>query len=442
MRIRYETLNDLYMKRNTTSTEIIVPEVVTILDNMPFTTREQFRIPVKECVQFHSKALPENQVLSNHYDCIIRYRDCEFYSVEQLFLALTYSENRDILREIMKCKSGIEAKGLCRKKYKDMRDKDFRVKEYRIIALCHLYKYLSVKEYRDRLRETGDMILVECPSGSDRSFGMVQNMETNIFEGSNCSGRTTMIVRDMMRKLEDEAICEREKELGRKLNDEEREAVVVEVCDRVRAKFDADPVMLEDSRRVFEFIEDENIAKVKERRPKFKKVPELDKGRCLVLDFDYCIFDTSADDKYRKCKGKKNMEKAFEMIPEYKLYEGMRKVFEYCRENKIKIGVLSSASRALIEKALEHFGLPCDAVVGFQLYIGMPDAILGNRLMTKLNVREDQIVYIGASEVAETQARCSKFDFYGAAWHNPANEPFTAKGAKVLGSPLDIIGVL
>ena len=389
------------MKRNTTSTEIIVPEVVTILDNMPFTTREQFRIPVKECVQFHSKALPENQVLSNHYDCIIRYRDCEFYSVEQLFLALTYSENRDILREIMKCKSGIEAKGLCRKKYKDMRDKDFRMKEYRIIALCHLYKYLSVKEYRDRLRETGDMILVECPSGSDRSFGMVQNMETNIFEGSNCSGRTTMIVRDMRRKLEDEAICEREKKLGRKLNDEEREVVVVEVCDRVRAKFDADPVMLEDSRRVFEFIEDENIPKVKERRPKFKKVPELDKGRCLVLDFDYCIFDTSADDKYRKCKGKKDME-----------------------------------------KALEHFGLPCDAVVGFQLYIGMPDAILDNRLMTKLNVREDQIVYIGASEVAETQARCSKFDFYGAAWHNPANEPFTAKGVKVLSSPLDIIGVL
>ena len=401
MLITYETLNDLHMKRNTTSTEIIVPEVVTILDNMPFTTREQFRIPVKECVQFHSKALPENQVLSNHYDCIIRYRDCEFYSVEQLFLALTYSENRDILREIMKCKSGIEAKGLCRKKYKDMRDKDFRMKEYRIIALCHLYKYLSVKEYRDRLRETGDMILVECPSGSDRSFGMVQNMETNIFEGSNCSGRTTMIVRDMMRKLEDEAICEREKKLGRKLNDEEREVVVVEVCDRVRAKFDADPVMLEDSRRVFEFIEDENIPKVKERRPKFKKVPELDKGRCLVLDFDYCIFDTSADDKYRKCKGKKDME-----------------------------------------KALEHFGLPCDAVVGFQLYIGMPDAILDNRLMTKLNVREDQIVYIGASEVAETQARCSKFDFYGAAWHNPANEPFTAKGVKVLSSPLDIIGVL
>ena len=70
-------------------TEIIVPKVVTILDSMPFTTREQFRIPVKECVQFHSKALPENQVLSNHYDCIIRYRDCEFYSVEQLFLALT-----------------------------------------------------------------------------------------------------------------------------------------------------------------------------------------------------------------------------------------------------------------------------------------------------------------------------------------------------------------
>ena len=428
--------------KNTTAAQTIVPEVVTILNNRPFTTREQFRFPVRDCIQFHSKALPENQVLSNHYDCIIRFRDCEFYSVEQLFLALTYSERKDILREIMKCKSGIEAKGLCRKKYRDMRDKDFLVKEYRIIALCHLYKYLSVKEYRDRLRETGDAVLVECPIGSDRSFGMVQNLKTNVFEGSNCSGRTTMIVRDMMRELEDEAIATRAKELGRKLDEVEREEVVVEVCERVRAQFDADPVMIEDSRRLFEFIESENVPKVKERRPKAKKLAEVDKGKCLVLDFDYCVFDTSADDEYRKCKGKKDMEKAFEMVPNYKLYEGMRELLEYCRENNIKIGVLSVASRKLIEKAFEHFGLPCDGVVGFQLYIGMPDPVLGNRLMTKLNVREDQIVYVGASELAEVQARCSKFDFYGATWHNPEEEPFSAKGVKTVSSPLELIGVL
>ena len=428
--------------KNTTAAQTIVPELVTILNNRPFTTREQFRFPVRDCIQFHSKALPENQVLSNHYDCIIRFRDCEFYSVEQLFLALTYSERKDILREIMKCKSGIEAKGLCRKKYRDMRDKDFLVKEYRIIALCHLYKYLSVKEYRDRLRETGDAVLVECPIGSDRSFGMVQNLKTNVFEGSNCSGRTTMIVRDMMRELEDEAIATRAKELGRKLDEVEREEVVVEVCERVRAQFDADPVMIEDSRRLFEFIESENVPKVKERRPKAKKLAEVDKGKCLVLDFDYCVFDTSADDEYRKCKGKKDMEKAFEMVPNYKLYEGMRELLEYCRENKIKIGVLSVASRKLIEKAFEHFGLPCDGVVGFQLYIGMPDPFLGNRLMTKLNVREDQIVYVGASELAEVQARCSKFDFYGATWHNPEEEPFSAKGVKTVSSPLELIGVL
>ena len=430
------------MMKNTTAAQTIVPEVVTILNNRPFTTREQFRFPVRDCIQFHSKALPENQVLSNHYDCIIRFRDCEFYSVEQLFLALTYSERKDILREIMKCKSGIEAKGLCRKKYRDMRDKDFLVKEYRIIALCHLYKYLSVKEYRDRLRETGDAVLVECPIGSDRSFGMVQNLKTNVFEGSNCSGRTTMIVRDMMRELEDEAIATRAKELGRKLDEVEREEVVVEVCERVRAQFDADPVMIEDSRRLFEFIESENVPKVKERRPKAKKLAEVDKGKCLVLDFDYCVFDTSADDEYRKCKGKKDMEKAFEMVPNYKLYEGMRELLEYCRENKIKIGVLSVASRKLIEKAFEHFGLPCDGVVGFQLYIGMPDPVLGNRLMTKLNVREDQIVYVGSSELAEVQARCSKFDFYGATWHNPEEEPFSAKGVKTVSSPLELIGVL
>lgn len=96
---------------------------------------EEFRIPVGDCIQFHFEALPENHIMSNHYDCIIRFRDCEFYSLEQMFLGLTYSESPEILREIMNCKSGIRAKGLCRKKYKDDRDWDFEQKQYRIIAL-------------------------------------------------------------------------------------------------------------------------------------------------------------------------------------------------------------------------------------------------------------------------------------------------------------------
>ena len=418
-------------------------EVVEILDGIKFKPFEKFNIPVADCIQFHSKALLENRVMSNHYDCIIRFRDCEFFSLEQLFLGLTYSHNKKIMREIMESESGAKAKKLCHEKYDGLRDWDFDEKQYRLIALCHLYKYLSVKEYRDRLRETYPQILVECPNGKDYSFGLVQNLESNIFEGNNCSGRTTMIVRDMMLNLENEAIAKREHELGRNLNEEEKEAVIVEVCETVRRKYDASPIVLKDSRRLFKFIEKANIPKIKTRRPKALKAPAIDKThRCLVLDFDMTIFDTSADDAYRKCSGKKNMAKAFEMIPQYKLYDGWREVFDWCRNNRTKIGIISGASSKLIKETLKHFEIPYDYVVGYNKYYQKPNPILANMLMNSLRVREEQIVYVGDSLEDDIQARCSKFLFYGSTWNNPDKEPFTAKGIQTISHPTDIIKIL
>ena len=67
-----------------------------------------------------------------------------------------------------------------------------------------------------------------------------------------------MIVRDMMLKLETEAIQKKEAELGRALTEEEREVVVEDVCARVRAKYDSDKVVLKDSQKLFDFIESEN----------------------------------------------------------------------------------------------------------------------------------------------------------------------------------------
>jgi len=418
-------------------------ELVKILDGIEFKPFEEFRIPVKECIQFHSKALPENKVLSNHYDCIIRFRDCEFFSLEQMFLGLTYSDSIKIMREVMNANSGIKAKKLCREKYADRRDWNFEEKRYRIIALCHLYKYLSVKEYRNRLRETYPQTLVESPNGKDFHFGMVQNLETNIFEGNNCSGRTTMIVRDMMLKLENEAIKNREDELGRTLNVDEREAVVLEVCEEVRRKYDTDKNVLRDSRQLFKFIEKENIPKIKKRRPIPMEMPVIDRShRCLVLDFDMTIFDTSVDDAYRKCSGKKDMDKAFELIPEYKLYEGFEEVFEWCKNNRTKIAILSGASKNLIETTFAHFKIPYDVIIGYQPYIEKPNPILGNMLMEKLNIREEQIVYVGDSLMDDVQARSSKFRFYGSTWSGRENNLFESKGIQTINSPTDIIPIL
>lgn len=418
-------------------------ENITILDGIPFNPFEEFHIPVGDCLQFHSKALPENRVLSNHYDCIIRFRDCEFYSVEQLFLGLTYSDSPHILKEIMLAKDGITAKKICRKKYENKRDWDFEEKRYRIIALCHLYKYLSVKEYRDRLRETYPQILVECPNGSDYEFGLVQNLYTNIFEGNNCSGRTTMIVRDMMLQLENCAISKREAELGKALNDDEREAIVEAVCNDIRAKFDADKRVIRDSKSLFTFIEKNNIPKIKIRRPEPMQAPVIDrKSKGLVVDFDYTLFDTSAGfGKYER-RGEEGLQEAIQQIPNYTLYDGWKEVIDWCLTNNVKIGILSGAKTKLIEATIKHFNISCNGIVGFKLFMRKPNPILANQLLEMMNIREEQIVYIGNSKLDEIQARCSKFRFYGSTWHNPEENYFENNGVPTISNPREIIEIL
>lgn len=418
-------------------------EEVTILDGIPFKPYEEFHIPVGECIQFHSKALPENKVLSNHFECIITFRGYEFYGLEQMYAALNYSDSPSIVKRIMDCKSGRAAKSLCHKEYEDKRDWDFETKRYRMIALCHLFKYLSVKEYRDRLRETYPQTLVECPNGQDYHFGMVQNLETNLFEGNNCSGRTTMIVRDRMVELENETIKKHQDELGRELTADEQEEAYQELYSRIREKYENDKQVLADSKPLFTVLMKEGIPKQRERKPKPLKAPTIDRNsKCLVLDFDDTLFDTSADNEYRKCEGKKDIEKAMEMVPEYKLYGGWQEVFDWTQQNRVKIAILSTASSSLIEKAVQHFHIPCAAIVGFQPYIEKPNAILGNMLQERLNIRHEQIIYVGNSKSDETQARASLFRFLGATWGSKDMEYFTEKGVETISNPKELIPIM
>ena len=325
---------------------------------------------------------------------------------------------------------------------RDKLDWDYDEKQWRVIALCHLYKYLSVKEYRDRLRETYPQTLVECPNGKDYEYGLVQNLETNIFEGHNCSGRTSMLIRDMMIKLENETIKKYQEGFGKEPTLIEREAAYEELYAQLREKFDNDKQVIKDSKPLLTIIDKHHIPKTKKRKPKPFVPPTIDRNtKCLVVDFDDTLFDTSADDAYRKGK-EKDLVKAREMIPQYRLYDGWREVIDWTQKNGVKIAILSSASGKLIEKAMQHFNIPCAAIIGYQPYMEKPNTILGNMLQERLNIRHEQIIYVGNSNTDETQARASQFRFFGATWGSYDADYFTENGIQTIGNPKDIIPIL
>jgi len=161
----------------------------------------------------------------------------------------------------------------------------------------------------------------------------------------------------------------------------------------------------------------------------------------LILDFDRTLFDTSVDAEFRKTKGKKNWKKIYSLIPQYKLYDGWQEVFEYAKENGIKIGIISAASTELINRTIEHFQLPIDTVIGYRTYYEKPNPILGIWAMEKLNVRENQILYVGDSLDDDKQARSNMMKFVGAVWDSEYEKELREK-CDFIENPRQIIPIL
>lgn len=251
-----------------------------------------------------------------------------------------------------------------------------------------------------------------------------------------------MIVRDMMLQLENEAIAKRELELGQTLTDAEREEVIAAVCDNVRAKFDANKRVLQDSNLLFAFIEQNNVPRTKTRRPEPEQIPIIDKkSRGVIIGFDNTLFDTSAFPAKQR-KGNKGKVVAIEHIPDYTLYDGWREVLDWCVVNNVKIGILSEAVKELPEKTVNYHNIPCDSIVGYKMFMRKADPKLALKLLEALNIREAQAIYIGSSDIDEIRARCSNLRFFGSTWHRSNDNYFEQNGIPTLSNPRDIIPIL
>ena len=214
---------------------------------------EKRTYPIDDVILYSSKVEPENRMLGHHYECLITFRGVEFYGVEQMHSALKFNERPYILNDIMTADSGVQAKSRSHKYAKMyLYDSDYNLKDARITALCFLFKYLSVKEYRDRMRELRDKILFENKGAYEGGNRM--NEDKTMLIGNNGDGRSMMAVRDMMLKYEDEAIAEAEQKKGCSLTDVEREEVLNGVLVAVRRKFESDPQVKADSDNVIEYI--------------------------------------------------------------------------------------------------------------------------------------------------------------------------------------------
>ena len=413
------------LKRKASGKDVILNGV-----EIPFNPKSY---PIDDVILYSSKVEPQNRMLGHHYECLIEFRGVEFYGVEQMHSALKFNERPYILNDIMTATNGVQAKRRSHK-YSDLSlyDSDYNIKDARITALCFLFKYLSVKEYRDRMRELRGKVLYEHKG--EYEGGNRMNADKTMLVGNNLDGRLMMAVRDMMLKYEDEALQLAEEKKGGTLTNIEREQVLNEILSNVRHTFENDKQVKKDTDNVIRYIkEHSDIIPLKRYWPG-------EDAKAILIEFDNCVFNTSVDNEVRKAKGAKitNWKKFYkEYIPQYELHDGWKEVFKWADENGILIGVIGKAKKELVEETFNQYGLRYNAIV----YAGNASRQHGYDIIDNLKIKPQQVIgYISGTKQGQKQAEANGFRFYGATWDT--SDLNVLSTGTTISKPTEIIDIL
>lgn len=115
-----------------------------------------------------------------------------------------------------------------------------------------------------------------------------------------------------------------------------------------------------------------------------------------IFDLDQTIVDSSIAEVYRR---KREWGRVYLLIPQFKLYDGLREVFNILRERGEKICVVTSSPKKYCNMVLKHFDICVDCAVCYhdtKLHKPNPDPII--KAIELLGEKPENIASIGDDE--------------------------------------------
>ena len=84
--------------------------------------------------------------------------------------------------------------------------------------------------------------------------------------------------------------------------------------------------------------------------------------KSIIFDLDLTLVDTTLAEQARS---ERNWPKAYSLIPQFTVYEGLTPIFDLIRKHNIKAAIVSTSPRTYVEKVVAHFQLPIRWIVGY-----------------------------------------------------------------------------
>ena len=88
-----------------------------------------------------------------------------------------------------------------------------------------------------------------------------------------------------------------------------------------------------------------------------------------IFDLDLTLVDSTIAESYRRSR---NWAAVYSLIPQFTVYDGFDEVFDFIKQNGIKVGIVSTGPSVYVQKVVDHFRFPVDFIVGYHDAPGKP----------------------------------------------------------------------
>lgn len=134
----------------------------------------------------------------------------------------------------------------------------------------------------------------------------------------------------------------------------------------------------------------------------------------FIFDLDQTLIDTSSSEFYRK---QNNWNAVYELIPGFKLYEGISNILSEINENGHKICIVTASPEIYCKKIICEFNLPIDLTVCYhdtKMKKPHPDPI--HLALSKMELPSNMVISVGDRDLDIIASKSANVFTIGAMW--------------------------
>ena len=114
----------------------------------------------------------------------------------------------------------------------------------------------------------------------------------------------------------------------------------------------------------------------------------------IIFDLDLTLVDSTVAEEARS---RRDWQRVYSLIPQFRLYPGIESVFEYIRKNRnrVAVAIVSTAPSSYVGRVVNHFNIPVDTIVGYHDSQRKPSPAGMFMAMQRMGVKPSETVSFG-----------------------------------------------